>query len=141
MPSAINLFGQEPWELRGTNDARIRSLETRATALEADTGWIAPTLLNGWTIYGDATFGNAAFYRRFRGVVYLRGLLESVSATNPQAFTLPAGFQPATITLLFATLNSAAIGRWDVQASGAVVAGATGHAWNSLNGIQFVAEK
>jgi hypothetical protein len=32
-PKGTNLFGQEPWELRGTNDARIKALETSLAAI------------------------------------------------------------------------------------------------------------
>lgn len=60
-----------------------------------DTGWIAATLLNGWTNYGG---GYApAQYRRINGVVYLQGLLApgTFTAQTPVVSALPAGYRPA----------------------------------------------
>lgn len=57
-----------------------------------DTGWIVPTsFVNGFSN------GSSVGYRRYNGVVFLRG--EVVNGTAPTAlttaFTLPAGFRPA----------------------------------------------
>lgn len=55
-----------------------------------DTGWIAPTLLNGWVNYGGQW--ETAAYRRRDGMVYLRGLITGGTAST--FFNLPVGFRP-----------------------------------------------
>ena len=58
-----------------------------------DTSWITPTFQNGWAQYAG---WDAAGYRRFKGVVYLKGLIASGTTTNGTViFNLPAGFRPA----------------------------------------------
>lgn len=56
-----------------------------------DTGWIAPTLLNGWVNYGANW--EPAGYRRKDGILYLRGLI-TAGAASTTFFNLPAGFRP-----------------------------------------------
>jgi hypothetical protein len=74
------------------NAADIAALQ----AAQEDTGWIAPTLLNGYTNY-SGTWEQAG-YRRINGVVHLRGLLDPPSLSGTPAipaFVLPVGFRPA----------------------------------------------
>lgn len=56
------------------------------TRLIDDTGWITPTLGNSWTAV------TAVQYRRYRGVVYLRG--RATGGASGSAFNLPTGFRP-----------------------------------------------
>ena len=56
-----------------------------------DTGWIAAILNSGWT---NNSGGDPIKYRRYRGVVYLRGRGDT-TGTTVTAFTLPVGFRPA----------------------------------------------
>lgn len=58
MPSSFvaNLAGQEPWELRGANDARLRALEARLVTAEAE---LAVVNLVAWTTWAPViTQGN-----------------------------------------------------------------------------------
>lgn len=61
------------------------------TPTKDDTGWLTPTLLNGWENYG-APFPPAQ-YRRIDNRVYLRGLIR-YGITGQSAFILPEGFRP-----------------------------------------------
>lgn len=72
----------------GSSWVAIARVPTSSTA--PDTGWITPTLLNGWT---EAAYGPVR-YRRLNGIVYLRGILLSGTVTTP-AFALPVGFRSA----------------------------------------------
>lgn len=65
------------------------------STISPDTGWRAPTLLNGWVNYGD--IWEPAGYRRMNGMVYLRGLIRAGTVQwNIPIFNLPYGFRPAT---------------------------------------------
>ena len=57
-----------------------------------DSGWIYPTLENGWEAYDD---GRPFKYRKIGEVVYLQGSVKN--GTNKGVlFTMPAGFRPGT---------------------------------------------
>ena len=45
-----NLIGQEPYELRGANEARIRALETNALPVGVPVPWPAATAPTGWLV-------------------------------------------------------------------------------------------
>lgn len=55
-----------------------------------DTGWLAPSMLNGWSSVAD----QAAQYRRVGNVLHMRGRIKGTS--NAVAFVLPVGFRPGT---------------------------------------------
>lgn len=57
-----------------------------------DTGWIQPSLQNGWADYGG-TFAPIR-YRKKNGVVYLEGFADPSASTAVQVFALPEGFRP-----------------------------------------------
>lgn len=129
-----------------------------------DTGWITPTLLNGWIPYG-AGYTTPA-YRRKNGIVYLRGLIRSgtVGSSTP-FFVLPSGFRPPSSTYHIYTgtvggITSGAAstgtahthtstnhgGRINIGGSSASSDGYVttespiGNGWVSLDGISFIAE-
>jgi hypothetical protein len=134
-----NMVGQAEWERRGAGDGRIKAAETRLDELEEDSGWVAPTLLNGWVNY-DAIYGPTG-YRRKNGVVYLRGLVKD-GTLSTAIFTLPVGFRPVSPPIrLFATLADDLVNRIDVDGTTGSVVCAPGDAtWTSLNGVTFIAE-
>lgn len=105
-------------ELRG-HTADIGALDTRIDALEADTGWVAATLLNSWVDYNAAVFGPAR-YRRIGNTVYVRGLIKD-GTNGVAALNLPAGFRPAHEIVLASISNPNAAARLDVEADGDVV--------------------
>lgn len=71
----------------GTVGAQLATVDTRLVQLEADTGWITPTLGGAWT----ALPGRAPQYRRKNGIVYIRGRVSGSGTTN--IFVLPVGFR------------------------------------------------
>jgi len=83
-------------------DLRKLTAETRVAVLEADTDWITPTLLNGWTAAGGYKVG----YRKLRGVVYSRG--QVTGGTGQSIFILPSGFRLAETMRLFVRSASSA---------------------------------
>lgn len=124
-----------------TNSFVVRDTsDTWKTLASPDSGWLAPTLLNGWVVY-DATYGNAAMYRKVGGIVYLRGLIKSgtVTAGTP-IFVLPVGFRPG-IWLVIASSSNNAYTNVEVKPDGNVlVGGPTPSAtWLSLDNVSFPA--
>jgi len=57
-----------------------------------DSGWITPTLLNGWANYGG-TWETVRFKKYSDGLVEIRGLAAQ-GAISVNAFVLPVGFRP-----------------------------------------------
>lgn len=106
-----------------------------------DTGWITPTLSNGWGQYaGWEPFA----YRRINGVVYLRGLISGGTTTDGTLiFNLPVGFRPAAGTtgkhMPVASSNN--IGVIKVRENGNVECGTPVNAsWLSFAGVSFPAD-
>ncbi|QDP44227.1 hypothetical protein KGG70_gp57 [Streptomyces phage Celia] len=56
-----------------------------------DTGWITPTLINSWVVYGSPY--TAPAYRKINGRVFLKGLVKNGSV-GFSIFILPVGFRP-----------------------------------------------
>lgn len=98
-----------------------------------DTGWIAPTFLNGWVDYGPGF--QVAQYRRVDDVVSIRGLIKDGSL-GVSAFDLPAGFRPPARLIFAVDTGTYAHGRVDIGTSGQVfiIAGSTANV--SIN-LQF----
>lgn len=68
-----------------------------------DTGWIAPTLTNGWV---DAASGEEVEYRRLNGVVIFKG--RAALGTGTTVFTLPVGFRPKSISRFIVATSATA---------------------------------
>lgn len=103
-----------------------------------DTGWIAPTLLNGWTNYGAPW--STAGYRRKNGIVYLRGLVANGSKTNVPIFTLPAGFRIGQDGHMLANTSDTMPATYQVLANGNVMWRGGGNAYFGLDGTAFIAD-
>ena len=100
----------------------------------------ALTLKNGWT---GAPFGTSnAAVRTISGIVQLKGAI-ATAGTNPVAFTLPAGFRPATSVYVAVDLCDATNGRLFIQHNGVVTVEAEGatfsnaQCFTSLDGASF----
>lgn len=117
----------------GSSWACLARVPTAAQA--PDTGWIAPTLVGGWSNYGSGYV--PARYRRLNGIVYAQGLVRFGSGT---IFTLPVGFRPAFNMLTTGIEGTNTVCRTDFNANGTVVAaaGASNSLW-SFNAV-FPAE-
>ena len=85
-----------------------------ATYASTTAGFSGLTLQNGWTndppVTSIAVFGSLGGAMRFKGAIS--------SGTNPVAFTLPAGFRPATNVYIPVDLCNATNGRLFIQPSG-----------------------
>jgi hypothetical protein len=136
----VGLSDSLPVDVGTVAAAGASSLQSRADHTHKythpDSGWLTPTLLNNWVVY-DATFSNAAMYRKVGGIVYLRGLLKNGTA-GAVMFTLPVGYRPG-IRMLFIVDGTGGFGRIDVASNGDVIhtSGATGYFQIS---VSFVAD-
>jgi hypothetical protein len=97
------------------------------------------TLQNGWTSYGSSTASPAV--RKVSGIVHLEGAMRT-SGTNPQAFTLPAGFRPTHNVIVPVDLNNSNKGHLIIGPSGVVTVFAEGSqsdatSFTSLDGVSF----
>jgi hypothetical protein len=97
--------------------------------------WQAPPLLNGWLNYG-AGYNPAGYFKDKNGIVHLRGLVRS-GTVGSTVFTLPAGYRPQNREIHAVVTNPNAIGRIDVESTGAVIPVSGGNGWISLDGITF----
>jgi hypothetical protein len=136
-PGALDIIGA------GTNSAnrRIRlwaegGLELVGTIVQESVQ--VPTLLAGWQSFG-ATYAPVDFWKDREGMVHLRGLIGSGTATNGTIlFNLPAGYRPSGGRLMFAVLTNNGVGRVDISAAGdVVIESLPGNTWLNLNGISF----
>lgn len=92
-----------------------------------DTGWLAPTFLNGWSSHSSS---HEVQYRRRGDWVHIRGL--GVSGTAEEVFNLPSGYRPHK-DLWFGTSASSGAERMAVRSSGDVQAyGYSGSSWHSV---------
>jgi len=101
--------------------------------------WQTPTLLNGWVNFGSG-YNSAGYWKDSFGVVHLRGLIKSGTATaGTVIFTLPAGYRPPAIELLQVQCYTSTyvIGRVDIQSGGNVVFQTGGNTFLSLDGLTF----
>lgn len=100
-------------------------------------GWIAPTLLNGWTNFGSG-YETAGYYKDALGFIHLKGLIKS-GAMGTAAFVLPSGYRPS-YRKMFPVLTSGGIGRVDIDTEGNVLIinyGTAANGYVSLDGIVF----
>jgi hypothetical protein len=98
------------------------------------------TLQNGWFNSPFGTF--APGVRTISGIVHFNGAI-ATSGTNPVAFTLPAGFRPASVVFIPVDLCTATNGRLQIDPTGVVTVEAEGGAFSnaacftSLDGAWF----
>jgi hypothetical protein len=120
--------------IRGTGNVAIKGI------IENE-GFVAVTLLNGFTNYG-AGYSTAAYYKDKEGRVHLRGLIYRASNhSGVVIFTLPAGYCPSTSgTLLLPTLAESGPSRIDIYANGTVQVSTNSTGWITLDGISFRAD-
>lgn len=102
-PATSAAFGSGTYVGQYIDDAALGLLRWSGSAWVVvsrtdNTGWVAPTLLNGWANFGSGFRPTA--YRRINGEVEIRGTVKSGTGV---IFNLPAGFRPgadeACITL------------------------------------------
>lgn len=134
-----NLMDGYLYKARFTNSAG--STDSNYARLSVgDASWKPLTLLNGWVNYLGG-YSNAEYRKTKSGVVILRGLISSGTATigTPIA-TLPEGYRPeSTGKLIFTTqIASNVKGRIDVSPISGIVCVFCNTGWTSLEGIHFI---
>ena len=117
----------------------INSLSNTFQTLESDSGWIIPSLENGFLNYNTFWFGEAR-YRKKNGIVYMEGLVKDCSA-NGVLFTLPLGFRPSNLLMLsnISYTGTYTVGRIDVKSNGEVSVVTVGD-FTNLSGISFLVD-
>lgn len=101
---------------------------SRGTTVYDETSWTTPTLLNSWVDYGLGR--QAVRYKKTGGQVEIQGVLKSGTIASP-AFTLPAGYRPASGLMWAANANDA-IGRLDIEPDGDVIPSFGSNVWFSI---------
>lgn len=104
-------------------------------------GWITPTLLNGWTASGGITSTPRYTKSTQDNVVTLKGTITggSNNINNPM-MNLPAGYRPKE-QLIFTVVSNGAYARLDILPNGDVRMAVSSSAWHSFDGITFKAEQ
>lgn len=72
--------------------ARLRDQKRPQPRQRPITGWLTPTLLNGWANFGDP-YPPVQFHKSEDGKVYIRGAVSGGSA-GTVIFLLPADYRP-----------------------------------------------
>lgn len=103
-----------------------------ALAAQVDT-WHVPTYTNSWVTYGGTQ--NFAYMKDNLGFVHLRGIIKS-GTIGSAAFTLPAGYLPATTIQQIANSNGA-YGQFTITTGGVVTPVTGSNAWFSFDGVVF----
>jgi hypothetical protein len=127
----------------------IRNWPTVLTANQQ--AWIAPTLLNGWTVYSDVngTY-NVGYMKDSLGFVHIKGTIKGGTTTGGTTlFTLPSGYrpsQPATFPTISNSNSSgftAVLNNVSIKPTGEVYLPnpGSGNVWLALDGITFRAEQ
>jgi hypothetical protein len=108
-----------------------------------DSGWIVPTLLNGWVNWSPTSGGawNQAGYRKLNGVGYLKGLIRAGTTTAGTVFfNLAVGYRPVG-DMHVAVASAGAFAIINIMSNGDVKANTNiSNVWVSLDGISFPAD-
>src|SRR4029453_9280226 len=103
--------------------------------------WIAPTLLNGWTIYQPGSGYSVPGYRKVGDIVYIRGMVTGGTMTSGIAIlTLPVGYRiPGGAYFMIAAAGTPTAKRLQVNTSGDLLipSALDSNAWLNLDGIFF----
>ena len=95
---------------------------TGSTVIVADASWIVPTLLNGWTNYGQGWSG-VAYRKLSSGMVVIKGTVASgIISSLGIIFALPVGYRPSESMQVATVCSPSAAARLDVMSNGDVIA-------------------
>lgn len=122
---------------------RVSVVEQKKADKDAP-GWIAPTLLNGWSTYNQAP----SYLKDQNGFVHLKGRVSSGStASGSIIFTLPPGFRPGELRKFIVSVypgsGTTSSGALNINYADGTIAVdyLPGNGWVSLDNIIFLAEK
>jgi hypothetical protein len=102
------------------------------------TGWITPTLINGWSNFGSG-WATMQYRRDSLGMVHIKGFITG-GTVGAAAFILPVGYRPTENSMypsVTASGGSTIIGRIDVYPAGDVLLNVGGNTWATFNGVRF----
>lgn len=101
--------------------------------------WTNIPLINGWVTYDANSFSTPQFTKAADGLVSLKGLIRSGTATAGTTIgNLPPGFRPLA-RVLYGVASNGAYGRLDIYPTGELVINAGSNAWFSLDNVTFYA--
>ncbi|HRN90083.1 MAG TPA: hypothetical protein PK265_00640 [Candidatus Saccharibacteria bacterium] len=114
-------------------------LATQAIYYPASVGtWTDIPLSNGWVTYNASTFSTPQCIKASDGLVSLKGLIRSGTATAGTVIgTLPVSCRPNTARGLFGVASNLAYGRLDVYPTGELVINAGSNSYFSLDGVTY----
>lgn len=106
-------------------------------------GWSSFTLLNGWvSLDGGTSFTTPGYAKGDDNIVRMKGLIrDGNTAAGTVVGTLPAGYRPATRTLLPAICNPNVECRIDILPTGSIELYSSNAGWTSLDHVTFLAEQ
>ena len=119
-----------------TNTADIADLETGKADKPIDTGWIEPTLINGFTQPANTVETRVA-YRRIGNIVYVRGTAYGGSVNNA-IFAVPVNLQPSRAVRFLTTNQSQTYNRIGVAGGNLSVTGPSYGQWVSLDSVYWI---
>jgi hypothetical protein len=142
--SCLVVFGEKkiPWVTTGAwASLSLATLEAKVAALEAklaDSGWIAPVLLNSWVNLGGSRV--LCGYRKQGNIVRLRGTINT-GASGTEAFVLPVGFRPTgLVEPASSAQGSGTASHVEVAAAGGVVVSFSSGPNAVLDGVTFTTD-
>jgi hypothetical protein len=143
-PSAANPLYDHRSDATAGNELEVTTdgATWRTIPTLADTGWVAPALLNSWSNFSPGSYDVAA-YRRINGIVFIKGTIAGGLVGPSPIFVLPAGFRPLLVRTSTqpSTSGTAVVA---VSEVGSVFVAAYGTAGNNTNlslGQSFPAEQ
>lgn len=128
------------WTTEPTGLQEYYALDHAVNHNGLDTGWIVPTLLNGWVNYG-LPHGHAEYRRTSDGTVIVKGLVKN-GPLFQNIFVFPEGFRPknySIFTVYTGSSTSNVTGRINIDSSGGISLEIGGNAYTSLE-ISFKAD-
>ena len=117
----------------GTTSPSAKLTVTGGTTNLQQENWRIPTLLNSWQNYGGS-FNRIGYFKDSQGIVHLKGLVRN--GTSNLIFNLPSGYRPSG-TEIYVVIAGNAIGRVDINSSGAVSRVVGSATYISLDSITF----
>ena len=134
--TAINADIEQMQTDVATNTANIADLETGKADKPIDTGWIEPTLINGFTQPANTVETRVA-YRRIGNIVYVRGTAYGGSVNNA-IFAVPVNLQPSRAVRFLTTNQSQTYNRIGVAGGNLSVTGTPYGQWVSLDSVHWI---